>query len=147
MRLGTQPFLWKWDLFAWDWKMISISKAYSTYPRFETEAMGNIVHHLETRLLLQYDKWRLVTRGVAGKGIFAQELERKRLLSRLSKEFPLNPFSGAREILETNSHRLQSLIKVLTFRRDHSERKKLVCLKRRCLKNNFFSLASRQISD
>ena len=27
MRLGTQPFLWKWVLFAWEWKMISISKA------------------------------------------------------------------------------------------------------------------------
>ena len=27
MRLGAQPFLWKWVLFAWAWKMISISKA------------------------------------------------------------------------------------------------------------------------
>ena len=27
MRLGAQPFLWKWVLFAWEWKMISISKA------------------------------------------------------------------------------------------------------------------------
>ena len=27
MRLGTQPFLWKWVLFVWEWKMISISKA------------------------------------------------------------------------------------------------------------------------
>ena len=27
MRLGTQPFLWKRVLFAWEWKMISISKA------------------------------------------------------------------------------------------------------------------------
>ena len=24
MRLGAQPFLWKWVLFAWEWKMISI---------------------------------------------------------------------------------------------------------------------------
>ena len=30
MRLGAQPFLWKWVLFAM-----------STYPRFETEARGN----------------------------------------------------------------------------------------------------------
>ena len=27
MRLGTQPFLWKWVLFAREWKLISISKA------------------------------------------------------------------------------------------------------------------------
>ena len=27
MRLGAQPFLWKWVLFAREWKMISISKA------------------------------------------------------------------------------------------------------------------------
>ena len=27
MRLGAQPFLWKWVLFAWEWKRISISKA------------------------------------------------------------------------------------------------------------------------
>jgi len=27
MRLGAQPFLCKWVLFAWEWKMISISKA------------------------------------------------------------------------------------------------------------------------
>ena len=26
MRLGAQPFLWKRVLFAWEWKMISISK-------------------------------------------------------------------------------------------------------------------------
>ena len=27
MRPSTQPFLWKWVLFAWEWKIISISKA------------------------------------------------------------------------------------------------------------------------
>ena len=27
MRLGAQPFLWKWVLFAWEWIMISVSKA------------------------------------------------------------------------------------------------------------------------
>ena len=27
IRLGAQPFLWKWVLFAWEWKMTSISKA------------------------------------------------------------------------------------------------------------------------
>ena len=41
MRLGAEPFLWQWVLFAWEWKVISISKAKSTYPRFETKARGN----------------------------------------------------------------------------------------------------------
>ena len=27
MRPSAQPFLWKWVLFAWEWKIISISKA------------------------------------------------------------------------------------------------------------------------
>ena len=27
MRLGVQPFLWKWVLLPWEWKMISIPKA------------------------------------------------------------------------------------------------------------------------
>ena len=27
MKLAAQPFLWKWVLFAWEWKLISISKA------------------------------------------------------------------------------------------------------------------------
>ena len=27
MMLGAQPFSWKWVLFEWEWKMISISKA------------------------------------------------------------------------------------------------------------------------
>ena len=27
MRLGAQPFSWKWVLFEWEWKLISISKA------------------------------------------------------------------------------------------------------------------------
>ena len=27
MRQSAQPFLWKWVLFAWEWKIISISKA------------------------------------------------------------------------------------------------------------------------
>ena len=27
MRLSAQPFLWKWVLFAWEWKIVSLSKA------------------------------------------------------------------------------------------------------------------------
>ena len=27
MRPSAQPFLWKWVLFAWEWKIFSISKA------------------------------------------------------------------------------------------------------------------------
>ena len=41
MRLGAQPFLWKWVLFAWEWKMTAPYQRRSTYPRFETEARGN----------------------------------------------------------------------------------------------------------
>ena len=40
MRLGAQPFLWKWVLFAWEWKWFPYQRL-STYPRFETEARGN----------------------------------------------------------------------------------------------------------
>ena len=40
MRLGAQPFLWKWVLFEWEWKMIPYQRL-CTYPRFETEARVN----------------------------------------------------------------------------------------------------------
>ena len=40
MRLGAQPFLWKWVLYAWKWKWFPDQRL-STYPRFETEACGN----------------------------------------------------------------------------------------------------------
>ena len=40
MKLGAQPFLWKWVLFTREWKMIPYQRL-STYPRFETEAQGN----------------------------------------------------------------------------------------------------------
>ena len=40
MRLGAQPFLWKWVLFAWEWKMISISKA-EHLPSFWNRGRGN----------------------------------------------------------------------------------------------------------
>ena len=39
MRPSAQPFLWKWVLFAWGWKIICIWKA---EPRFGTEAGGNL---------------------------------------------------------------------------------------------------------
>ena len=37
--LGAEPFLWKWVLFAWEWKMISISKA-EHLPSFCSSAMS-----------------------------------------------------------------------------------------------------------
>ena len=43
MRLGAQPFLWKWVSFAWEWKTISISKAehlFSFWNRVPAE-LGN----------------------------------------------------------------------------------------------------------
>ena len=41
MRLGAQPFLWKWVLFAWEWKMISISKA-EHLPSFWNRGPGQL---------------------------------------------------------------------------------------------------------
>ena len=40
MRLGTQPFLRKWVLFAWEWKMISLSEVPSFWNRGPGE-LGN----------------------------------------------------------------------------------------------------------
>ena len=41
MRLGAQPFLGKWVLFAWEWKMISISKA-EHLPSFWNRGPGEL---------------------------------------------------------------------------------------------------------
>ena len=41
MRLGAQPFLWKWVLFAWEWKMISTSKA-EHQPSFWNRGPGEL---------------------------------------------------------------------------------------------------------
>ena len=41
MRLGAQPFLWKWVLFAWKWKMISISEA-EHLPSFWNRGPGEL---------------------------------------------------------------------------------------------------------
>ena len=41
MRLGAQPFLWKWVLFAWEWKMISVSKA-DHRPSFWNRGQGEL---------------------------------------------------------------------------------------------------------
>ena len=54
MRLRAQPFLWKWVLFAWEWKMISISKAVHL-PSFWNRGPGELVNGLLTlRLLLPF---------------------------------------------------------------------------------------------
>ena len=47
MRLGAQPFLWKWVLFAWEWKMISISKA-EHLPSFWNRGPGELGNGLIT---------------------------------------------------------------------------------------------------
>ena len=41
MRPSAQPFLWKWVLFAWEWKMISISKA-EHLPSFSNRSPGEL---------------------------------------------------------------------------------------------------------
>ena len=45
MRLGAQPFLWKWVLFAWEWKMISILKA-EHLPSFWNRGPGELGNSL-----------------------------------------------------------------------------------------------------
>ena len=40
MRPSAQLFLWKWVLLAWEWDIISISKAEDLTRRFDTEAWG-----------------------------------------------------------------------------------------------------------
>ena len=45
MRLGAQPFFWKWVLFAWEWKMITISKA-EHLPSFWNRGPGKLGNDL-----------------------------------------------------------------------------------------------------
>ena len=47
MRLGAQPFLWKWVLLPWEWKMISISKA-EYLPSFWNRGPGELGNGLLT---------------------------------------------------------------------------------------------------
>ena len=47
MRLGAQPFLWKWVLFAWESKMISMSKA-EHLPSFWNRSPGELGNGLIT---------------------------------------------------------------------------------------------------
>ena len=48
MRLRAQPFLWKWVLFAWEWKVISISKA-EHLPAFWNRGLGELGNGLFER--------------------------------------------------------------------------------------------------
>ena len=45
MRLGARTFLWKWVLFAWEWKMISISRA-EHLPLFWNRGQGELENGL-----------------------------------------------------------------------------------------------------
>ena len=49
MRLGAQLFLWKWVLFAWEWKMISTSKA-EHLPSFWNRGPGELGNGLLARI-------------------------------------------------------------------------------------------------
>ena len=58
MRLvGAQPFLWKWVLFAWEWKTISISKA-EYLPSFWNRGSGKLGNGLITAALDFGEKMR-----------------------------------------------------------------------------------------
>ena len=45
MRLGAQPFLWKWVLFAWEWKTISVLRA-EHLPSFWNRGLGELGNDL-----------------------------------------------------------------------------------------------------
>ena len=55
MRLGAQPLLWKWVLIAWEWKMISMSKA-ELLPSSWNRSPGE----LETGVLMRERSPRLI---------------------------------------------------------------------------------------
>ena len=56
MRLGAQPFLRKWVLFAWEWKIISISKA-EHLTSFWNRDPGELGNGLLCRKLFPRDQW------------------------------------------------------------------------------------------
>ena len=68
MRLGAQPFSWKWELFEWEWKMISISKAGGWVSlgknlEFKSSEMTknvSIIHKVERSFIyfVQYSLWK-----------------------------------------------------------------------------------------
>ena len=51
MRLGAQPFLWKWVLFPWEWKIISILKL-EYLPSFWNRGPRELVNGLLYREVL-----------------------------------------------------------------------------------------------
>ena len=54
MRPSAQPFLWKWVLFAWEWKLIFISKAeHLTSFWFRESEMANCGHCFTLLLPIQ----------------------------------------------------------------------------------------------
>ena len=86
MRKGAQPFLWKWVWFAWEWKMISISKA-ERLPSFWNRGPG-------TR------KWPINFLGIAqifGNLVFTHnegQNQRKKWKKKLTPRMILVPFAS-----------------------------------------------------
>ena len=60
MRLGAQTFLWKWVLFAWEWKMISILKA-EHLPSFWNRGPEELRNGLLKGLGLVHEKFNVWT--------------------------------------------------------------------------------------
>ena len=62
MRLGAQPFLWKW-VFSWEWKMISVSKA-EHLPLFWNRGTGELGNGLfYTKYISWFPQSRLKSSG------------------------------------------------------------------------------------
>ena len=68
MRLGAQPFLWKWVSFAWEWKMISISKA-EHLPSFWNRGQGELGNGL-----LKEAEIKCVHFSLLPKNVFSTEI-------------------------------------------------------------------------
>ena len=68
MRLGAQPFLWKWVLFEWEWKMISKSKA-EHLPSFWNRGQGELGNGL-----LKEAEIKCVHFSLLPKNVFSTEI-------------------------------------------------------------------------
>ena len=68
MRLGAQPFLWKWVLFEWEWKMISKSKA-EHLPSFWNRDQGELGNGL-----LKEAEIKCVHFSLLPKNVFSTEI-------------------------------------------------------------------------
>ena len=81
-RLGAQPFLWKWVLFAWEWKIIFISKVEhltSFWYRGPRELGNGLLNHNIYASLPPPPPPRAVTHGLCGQQVKLNSCRYKRI--------------------------------------------------------------------